>query len=83
MCPQCNRILVGRDVGEIEIDACESCGGIWLDAGEFDGVAARYRTKDQDREKSQDRADLMETIASFVESLSDDSGDDWDLDIFD
>lgn len=38
-CPSCNkplRMVVERDV---EIDVCDQCHGVWLDAGELDALA--------------------------------------------
>ncbi len=36
-CPRCNRILVSINYADtnVEIDYCPTCGGIWLDKGEF------------------------------------------------
>ena len=40
-CPSCARGLAGERVEGIEIDRCTACGGVWLDAGEYDAVRAR------------------------------------------
>jgi Zn-finger nucleic acid-binding protein len=37
-CPACGARLAGRRVEGIVLDACAACGGVWLDAGEFDAV---------------------------------------------
>lgn len=40
-CPKCGESLKVRSFQKIEIDQCNGCGGIWLDAGELDQVAAK------------------------------------------
>lgn len=40
-CPKCGESLKARSFQKIEIDQCNGCGGIWLDAGELDQVAAK------------------------------------------
>jgi len=38
-CPVCSEtmtVVAGR--GEIEIDSCPDCQGVWLDRGELDGL---------------------------------------------
>ncbi len=38
-CPNDNSELVKEKYeGEVEIDKCEKCGGIWLDAGELEAI---------------------------------------------
>lgn len=34
-CPKCDGKLIGTDYEDIKIDVCNSCGGVWLDAGEL------------------------------------------------
>jgi Zn-finger nucleic acid-binding protein len=44
LCPECGHILtrcrVGHGVG-FALDACRTCGGVWLDAGEWEALRAR------------------------------------------
>ena len=40
-CPKCGESLKARNFQKIEIDRCTGCGGIWLDAGEIEQVAAK------------------------------------------
>ena len=35
-CPRCDDTLKEGKVDEITMDACEKCGGIWLDSGELE-----------------------------------------------
>lgn len=38
-CPRCALAMVCLRVGEIEVDECRNCGGIWLDDKEIDWLA--------------------------------------------
>ena len=40
-CPKCGESLKERSFQKIEIDQCTGCGGIWLDPGELEMVAAK------------------------------------------
>jgi hypothetical protein len=40
-CPKCGAALKERSFTKIVIDQCTGCGGIWLDAGEFEQVAEK------------------------------------------
>ncbi|MGH7768679.1 MAG: zf-TFIIB domain-containing protein, partial [Candidatus Binatia bacterium] len=40
-CPKCGEPLKERSFQKIQIDQCTGCGGIWLDSGELEEVAAR------------------------------------------
>jgi len=35
-CPACKNAMITLELAEVEIDHCEECGGIWLDAGELE-----------------------------------------------
>jgi Zn-finger nucleic acid-binding protein len=35
-CPRCNSSLSKRKTGEVEVDECAACKGIWLDQGELE-----------------------------------------------
>jgi hypothetical protein len=37
-CPKCGMDLQAIHRGEVEIDTCFNCRGIWLDAGELDAL---------------------------------------------
>lgn len=34
-CPKCGQELAAEECGDVEIDVCPSCKGLWLDAGEL------------------------------------------------
>src|SRR5579871_4832352 len=38
-CPNCGNALTETLVGEIRVDGCENCGGVWFDRGELNAVA--------------------------------------------
>ncbi|MFN8392082.1 MAG: zf-TFIIB domain-containing protein [Bdellovibrionota bacterium] len=51
-CPRCgdDAVLCRRyfDVhGQVEVDQCLTCSGIWLDAGELDTIRKQYKTEDE------------------------------------
>ena len=35
-CPRCDGTLKESKVGDVSIDTCDSCGGVWLDSGELE-----------------------------------------------
>ena len=37
-CPRCAGTLVHRNVEQVTMDVCTSCGGVWLDPGELEMV---------------------------------------------
>ncbi|MHB1224005.1 MAG: TFIIB-type zinc ribbon-containing protein [Gemmatimonadaceae bacterium] len=37
-CPKCGGDLAEREMHQVKVDVCTSCGGVWLDAGELDLV---------------------------------------------
>lgn len=51
-CPKCNgNLLMGERKG-IEIDYCNDCRGIWLDAGELDKIVERSRVHTHDSQQA-------------------------------
>lgn len=45
-CPKCDGTLVEADFGDVKIDVCDKCSGVWLDAGELTQVVDK-ETKDE------------------------------------
>lgn len=39
-CPACAKPLATEQVGNLEVQACQACGGLWLDQQAFEGLAA-------------------------------------------
>ena len=46
-CPKCETTLKMGERSGIEIDYCEQCRGIWLDAGEIDKIIERNQFRQQ------------------------------------
>jgi Zn-finger nucleic acid-binding protein len=45
LCPHCGGVMDGEDVGDVRVDVCLTCHGVWLDAGELE----RLRQMDDTR----------------------------------
>ena len=43
-CPKCGTDLTERELHQVKVDFCPSCGGMWLDAGELDLVRDSRRS---------------------------------------
>jgi uncharacterized protein len=37
-CPRCDGVLKPSTFDGVQIDTCDKCGGVWLDAGELEQV---------------------------------------------
>jgi len=42
-CPKCGTKLTEKVFHQVTVDECSSCGGFWLDKGEFETIANRER----------------------------------------
>ena len=40
-CVKCTSVLDKARVGDVEVDLCPSCGGLWLDKGDVEVLAER------------------------------------------
>lgn len=49
-CPRCNKAMSEKLYGDVSIDICPSCRGIWLDDGELQRIVKHYYkgTRDED-----------------------------------
>jgi Zn-finger nucleic acid-binding protein len=47
-CVKCESVLDKARVGDVEVDLCPSCGGLWLDHGEIERIG-RGKKDDLDR----------------------------------
>ncbi|MBN9413871.1 MAG: zf-TFIIB domain-containing protein [Candidatus Eremiobacteraeota bacterium] len=43
LCPTCRVALSETNLGEVSVDLCFRCRGIWLDQGELDRAVEQYR----------------------------------------
>lgn len=39
LCPNCGGLMDGEDAGDVRVDVCLTCEGVWLDAGELERLA--------------------------------------------
>ncbi len=46
-CPSCSCQLAPRWLHGIEIDVCQQCHGVWLDAGELRAIIASHRQRNE------------------------------------
>ncbi len=51
-CVKCTSVLDKTRVGDVEVDLCPSCGGLWLDHGEIERIG-RGQKADMDRLRSE------------------------------
>jgi Zn-finger nucleic acid-binding protein len=56
-CPVCRNAMITLELGDVEIDHCTNCGGIWLDSGELETLL-------------DDPAQAQRLLASFRESAA-------------
>jgi len=40
LCPNCGGLMESMDAGNVRVDVCLDCFGVWLDAGELERLAA-------------------------------------------
>jgi Zn-finger nucleic acid-binding protein len=50
-CVKCTSVLDKARVGDVEVDLCPSCGGLWLDHGEIERIG-RGQTAEMDKLKT-------------------------------
>jgi hypothetical protein len=77
-CPFCETVMNKVERGDVIIDRCPNCLGIWLDKGELDKIVQRRKEKYQEQEK---RNWGKPNIGSIPPSGTDDIGilvDDWE-----
>lgn len=43
-CPRCSGKLHSQVYDEVNIDRCDTCGGVWLDAGELEQIIGAENT---------------------------------------
>ena len=58
-CPRCNITMREREKGDVVIDICPQCRGVWLDAGELERLSvreSRYYDDDDDDDDWENRS---------------------------
>ena len=69
-CPACSGWMPTLAVGTIEIDVCQSCSGVWLDAGEVTRLADDPRRPKATRRTKKKQTSLEDMVESFIEMLT-------------
>ncbi len=44
LCPNCGGLMEAQDAGDVRVDVCLDCFGVWRDAGELDRLARMDRS---------------------------------------
>jgi uncharacterized protein len=65
-CPRCERRLLTKRLGEVELDACPHCRAVWLDAGEFDAVRSWYAQSPPTPRSKSSRGTLRHAPRKYV-----------------
>ena len=69
-CPACGAWMPTLAVAALEIDVCQSCSGVWLDAGETTQLAENPRRSTPQKRKKAKQTSLEEMVESFIEMLT-------------
>ncbi|PCJ15420.1 MAG: hypothetical protein COB02_18030 [Candidatus Cloacimonadota bacterium] len=62
-CPNCKFKMSIKEKGDIEIDRCMSCGGIWLDGGEFEKISLMVASEIETKAK---KAEQLKNVRVFA-----------------
>ena len=46
-CPRCGREMARRPVGDVTLDVCRSCRGVWVDPGELQAAAGTLQGQEK------------------------------------
>jgi Zn-finger nucleic acid-binding protein len=57
VCPRCGGLMDIETAGDVEVDVCLTCHGVWLDAGELEELKAKSKEgfKGDELEKAQEK----------------------------
>ena len=44
LCPNCGGLMESEDAGNVRVDVCLDCFGVWMDAGELERLASMDRS---------------------------------------
>ena len=48
VCPNCGGLMDGEDAGDVRVDVCLDCNGVWLDAGELNRLTTMNEAEFRD-----------------------------------
>ena len=54
-CPKCQLVMREREQGNVIVDICPQCRGVWLDAGELEKLSVRESRYYDDDDDDDDR----------------------------
>jgi len=57
-CPRCGGGMARRPVGDVTLDVCRACRGVWVDPGELEAAAGTLRNQELPLSSSNDMAGL-------------------------
>ncbi|TLZ58053.1 MAG: hypothetical protein E6K17_01965 [Methanobacteriota archaeon] len=57
-CPRCGREMAKRPVGDVTLDVCRKCRGVWVDSGELETAAGTLRGESAPMSTSNDMIGL-------------------------
>lgn len=61
-CPNCQFKMSIKQKGDIEIDRCLSCAGVWLDGGEFQKISAMINAELDQKKKIAEKAQNIKVM---------------------
>ncbi len=70
-CPECESAMKAVPRGEIVIDICPSCRGVWLDGGELEKLLAETRQHEKQRLKDEALAEGRDPTSRSKSSTAD------------
>ncbi|MFO7990864.1 MAG: zf-TFIIB domain-containing protein [Thermoplasmata archaeon] len=78
VCPKCGSLMDIESAEEIEVDVCLECSGVWLDAGELEGLkelSEEGYELDEDAKMSERYEEMVyrskhSLLARFIKKLS-------------
>ncbi|MCO4783857.1 MAG: zf-TFIIB domain-containing protein [Candidatus Cloacimonetes bacterium] len=62
-CPSCKYKMSIKEKANIEIDRCLSCGGVWLDGGEFQKISEKINNEIEHKKQQTQKAQNVKVMA--------------------
>lgn len=64
-CPSCSTAMATVHVGELALESCPSCGGMWFDTGDLRQFSHDWRSRAYGQESFASRADVIQEAQPF------------------